>query len=144
MASGKLSAERPGWGEDFDYDGGRHLVAYQYGARLAAGRRVLDAGCGEGFCTKTLATSAAEVVGIDYSAEAVAFAASHWKAPNLSFRQHDLSGDEALDGAPFDVVLNFQVIEHIAADAAFVRRLRSLVAPKGVVMITTPNRKRKG
>ena len=90
----KLYAERPGWGKDFDYDEARHLVAYRYASALAAGKRVLDAGCGEGFATQTLADSAREVVGADYHAESIATAKARWRRPNLEFRVIDLASAE--------------------------------------------------
>ena len=49
MASDNFTGERPGWGEDFDYDEARHLAAYLFAADLAKGRSVLDAGCGTGY-----------------------------------------------------------------------------------------------
>ena len=91
MPSRKLYAERPGWGKDFDYDEGRHLAAYIKAAELAPGARVLDAGCGEGYGTQTLPSVAASVVGVDYSAEAIATCRRRWQAPNLEFRVCDLT-----------------------------------------------------
>jgi 2-polyprenyl-3-methyl-5-hydroxy-6-metoxy-1,4-benzoquinol methylase len=134
----KLYAERPGWGPDFDYDEGRHLVAYQFARRLAAGKRLLDAGCGEGFCTQELADVAHTVVGVDYHAESVATARRKWQKPNLAFEVVDLTKDKPA-AAPFDVVLNFQVLEHVEDDLGFVRNLASALAPGGTLMLTTPN-----
>ena len=134
----KLSAERPGWGPDFDYDEGRHLVAYRYAAELARGLHVLDAGCGEGMATQTLADTAASVLGVDYSEDAVAAATERWRRPNLSFRRADLTRPPA-DLGTFDLVLNFQVLEHIEDDQAFLEGLRLRVAPHGTLMLTTPN-----
>jgi SAM-dependent methyltransferase len=134
----KLYAERPGWGKDFDYDEARHLVAYRYAASLAAGKRVLDAGCGEGFATQTLADVAARVVGADYHAEAIATAVARWQRPNLEFRVVDLA--TAVPNEFFDVVLNFQVIEHIPDDRDFVAKLARWLSPTGTLMLTTPNK----
>lgn len=134
----KLYAERPGWGKDFDYDEARHLVAYRYAASLVAGKHVLDAGCGEGFATRTLADSAASVVGADYHAEAINTARARWQKDGLSFRVLDLAAAEPDDS--FDVVLNFQVIEHILDDRGFVARLSRWLAPGGTLMLTTPNK----
>jgi len=134
----KLYAERPGWGKDFDYDEARHLVAYRYAASLAAGKRVLDAGCGEGFATQTLADTAARVVGADYHAESIATAQARWMRPNLRFRVLDLAAADPDEF--FDLVLNFQVIEHISDDRAFVGKLFRWVAPGGTLMLTTPNK----
>jgi SAM-dependent methyltransferase len=134
----KLYAERPGWGKDFDYDEARHLVAYRYAAALVAGKRVLDAGCGEGFATQTLADAATSVVGADYHAEAIGTACSRWQRSNLAFRVLDLAAAEPDDA--FDVVLNFQVIEHIPDDRGFVSKLARWLKPGGTLMLTTPNK----
>jgi len=134
----KLYAERPGWGPDFDYDEARHLVAYEFASRLAAGKRLLDAGCGEGFCTQDLADVARTVVGVDYHAEAVATARRKWQKPNLEFEVVDLT-KESPGAAAFDIVLNFQVLEHVADDLGFVRNLRAALAPGGTLVLTTPN-----
>ncbi len=136
--SDKLYAERPGWGEGFDYDEGRHLAAYLYARNLAPGLRVLDAGCGEGFGTEYLAEVAASVTGVDYSPEAIDSARRRWSRPGLEFRVKDLVAVEP-DGETWDLVVNFQVLEHIDNDLEFLRRLRSCVAPGGRLMLTTPN-----
>lgn len=139
-----FTGERPGWGEDFHYDEARHLAAYHHAAKLVSGLgedgcRVLDAGCGEGFGTQTLTTVASAVTGVDYSADALAFCRAHWSSPRLSFRQVDLTrpGDFA---ETFDLVLSFQVVEHIVDPTPFLEGLRACIAPGGQLMLTTPNR----
>jgi protein-L-isoaspartate O-methyltransferase len=54
-----------------------HLARYTFAARLARGKRVLDAGCGAGYGSAELSLSAHSVVGVDSAAEAVAFARAH-------------------------------------------------------------------
>lgn len=139
MGSDAFTGERPGWGKDFDYDEARHLTAYIYASQLAAGKKVLDAGSGEGFGTQTLCQSAADVTGVDYNAEAVAFSRGKWNHPNLQFQQVDLTAPGDFN-AVFDVVLNFQVVEHIENPLPFLKGLRARVAPGGQLMLTTPNR----
>jgi 2-polyprenyl-3-methyl-5-hydroxy-6-metoxy-1,4-benzoquinol methylase len=134
----RLYGERPGWGDDFDYDEGRHLVAYRFAASLACDKRVLDAGCGEGFGTQTLADVAREVVGVDYSDDAIDSARGNWHRANLSFRVEDLTAAPS-EATAFDLVLSFQVIEHIADEMPYLRGLCSRVAPGGTLIITTPN-----
>jgi len=136
---GRFTGERPGRGPSFAYDEARHLAAYHYAARLAAGKRVVDAGCGEGFGTQLLAEVAADVVGLDYSAEAIAYCRAAWHRPHLTFQQADLTQPGPTFGT-FDLVLNFQVVEHIHDPLPFLRRLRALMAPAGQVLLTTPNR----
>lgn len=138
-----FTGERPGWDGHFDYDYARHVAAYRHAATLVAGRRVLDAGCGEGFGTATLAATAAEVTGVDYCEAAVAECRRLWSQgrANLSFRRVDLTQPDEFD-EHYNVVLNFQVLEHIQEPAPFLRALRDRLAPGGVLVLTTPNRLR--
>jgi len=123
---------------DFAVDLERHLAAYRFAAGRVAGRSVLDAGCGEGYGAALLTASAARVVGID-RAEAVRVASARHGGPRLEFRPQNL---ERLDEVPevFDVVVSFQVIEHIPDPVAFLRALAARVAPGGELIVTTPNR----
>ncbi len=139
MESTTFTGERPAWGEGFDYDESRHLAAYIYAAELVRGKKALDAGCGEGFGTQTLADCAVAVTGVDYSADAVAFCKSRWKKDNLDFVQLDLTRPGNFTET-YDVVLNFQVLEHIEDELAFLEGLKRRIAPQGRLMLTTPNR----
>ena len=136
--SSEYTGERPGWGEGFDYDESRHLAAYHAARDLAAGKRVLDAGCGEGFGTQTLADVAAEVVGVDYSESAIESCKRTWNKPNLRFECVNLAEDHTLVDQ-FDLVLNFQVLEHIEDERPFLEGLKRRVAADGQLMLTTPN-----
>jgi SAM-dependent methyltransferase len=133
------TGERPGRGEGFAYDEARHLAAYLFARELARDRTVLDAGCGEGFGTALLAETARRVTGIDYAPAAVAAANAAYARPNLEFRHVDVHALPSL-GLRFDVVTNFQVIEHLADPAAFLTAVRAALAPDGVLVLTTPNR----
>jgi SAM-dependent methyltransferase len=129
----------PGEAGDFAVDLARHLAAYRYVRARAAGRTVLDAGCGEGYGAALLAEVAALVVGID-RAEAIRVAAARHGAPGLEFRAGDLARLEEVARERFDLVLSFQVIEHLADPARFLRALAARVAPRGELVVTTPNR----
>jgi len=133
------TGERPGHGEGFAYDEARHLAAYLFARELVRDRTVLDAGCGEGFGTVLLAETARHVTGIDYSADAVAAATASYARPNLAFRRLDVATLPSLD-LRFDVITNFQVIEHLPDPSAFLRAVRAALNPDGVLVLTTPNR----
>src|ERR1051325_2876469 len=64
-----------------------HLARYAFAARLARGKRVLDAGCGAGYGSAELARVALAVTGIDVAAEAVEFARENYRMPGLTFAQ---------------------------------------------------------
>jgi SAM-dependent methyltransferase len=133
------TGERPGRGDGFAYDEARHVAAYQCARELARDRDVLDAGCGEGFGTVLLAETARRVVGIDHSPDAVAAARAAHPRPNLEFRHVDVHALPTL-GLRFDVITNFQVIEHLADPAAFLTAVHAALRPDGVLVLTTPNR----
>src|SRR5579883_1695375 len=89
-----------------------HLARYAFAARLARGKRVLDAGCGAGYGSAELAEMAEEVTGVDVAPEAVAYANEHYTLPNLRFEQGSCTSLAYGDGC-FDLVVAFEVIEHL-------------------------------
>lgn|SRR5437870_5096172 len=134
-----FTGERPGHGEYFEYDEARHRAAYLHARELARDHDVLDAGCGEGFGTALLAETARTVLAVDYSAPAVETARAQHVRPHFEFRQLDLYDLPKLDRR-FDLVTNFQVLEHLTEPTGFLRALRSVLKPDGMLMLTTPNR----
>jgi 2-polyprenyl-3-methyl-5-hydroxy-6-metoxy-1,4-benzoquinol methylase len=139
MVPERFTGERPGRGVEFAYDEARALAAYRYALTLARDRSLLDAGCGEGFGTVTLTTVARAVVGMDYSADAVAVCRRTWERPNLRFVQHDLTDLEAYPER-FDLIVSFQVLEHLVDPRPFLTGLRAHLASGGRLLLTTPNR----
>jgi SAM-dependent methyltransferase len=116
-----------------------HLARYQFASRLVEGRRVLDAGCGSGYGSARLAASAAFVLGIDSSAEAVDYARTNYASPKAAFSR--ASGAALpLAGGSIDVVVAFELIEHLADWRAFLEEARRVLAPGGLLVISTPNR----
>ena len=116
-----------------------HVARYAFAERLAAGRRVLDAGCGSGYGAAKLAARAREVLGIDVSQEAVDYAREHYPAPNLRFECADCLDIPAADGA-FDLVVAFEIIEHLSDWRGFLGEVRRVLAPDGRFIVSTPNR----
>jgi len=116
-----------------------HLARYAFAARLARGKRVLDAGCGAGYGSAELAKSALSVTGADLAAEAIAFARENYRLPNLRFEQASCIALPHPD-ACFDLVVAFEVIEHLAAWREFLREVRRVLAPAGQFIVSTPNK----
>lgn len=113
----------------------RYLIAQHY----VKGLRVLDVASGEGYGSHLLSQSAASVVGVDVSADAVAHAASRYAAANLTYVAASCVQIPEPD-ASFDVIVSFETIEHIMEHQAFLREVDRLLAPGGLFIISSPNR----
>jgi 2-polyprenyl-6-hydroxyphenyl methylase/3-demethylubiquinone-9 3-methyltransferase len=106
------------------------------------GLRLLDIGCGGGLLCEPMARLGFSVTGVDASERNIGVARAHAQSQGL---QIDYRADtaEALLAAgepPFDVVLNMEVIEHVADPGPFLRDCVSLTAPGGFMIVATLNR----
>jgi GT2 family glycosyltransferase/SAM-dependent methyltransferase len=120
-----------------------HWHRYAFARRLAAGRRVLDAGCGEGYGTSLLADVADDVVGIDIDGVAVTHAALRYSdRSNLNFEQGDITGLSRLPAGRFDLITCFGAIEHVAAPERLLTSLARLLAPDGLLLLSTGEARR--
>jgi SAM-dependent methyltransferase len=116
-----------------------HLSRYLLARRLASGRKVLDLGCGSGYGAQLLAETAACVVGLDLSWEAVDYARKQFAAPNLQFLVSD-AASVAIASASFDAIICFEVIEHLVEQQALLEEASRLLNRQGILIISTPNR----
>ena len=116
-----------------------HLARYWWACRMAAGKRVLDAGCGTGYGANMLAASgAAEVIGVDI-AEAVVEAARATAPANVTFSVADVH-DLPFEDDTFDLIACFEVIEHVEGRDEVIAELGRVLAPSGILAISSPNR----
>ena len=115
----------------------RHRFAYEHARTFVEGKSVLDVGCGTGYGCKILSATAASVVGIDSSMEAIEFCRNNFAAPNVQFVRMDAS-TLSLE-RQFDVAISFQVIEHLSDPGRFIDRIKRTVMPGGLILISTPN-----
>ena len=116
-----------------------HVARYTFAARLARGKRVLDAGCGAGYGSAELALAADRVIGIDCAAEALEFARANYHSPNLQFEQASCT-DLPYPDASFDLVVAFEVIEHLENWRDFLAQVRRVLAANGQFIVSTPNK----
>jgi hypothetical protein len=101
------------------------------GARWIHGR-VLDVGAGIGTHTSRLLPLADEVVALEPEAELAALLRQ--EHPSLTI----VEGDATAVEGPFDAIVCFNVLEHIAADEGTLLRFRQLLAPDGTLLLLVP------
>ena len=116
-----------------------HAARYAFAKRAARGCRVLDAGCGAGYGAAELAREAREVLAIDIAPEAVAYAGEHYRADNLRFEAASVLRIPAAE-ASFDLVVAFEIIEHLSDWKAFLAETRRVLSPDGQFLVSTPNK----
>ena len=133
-----LTGERtvPGLAEE-NYWFRRHEVVYRRLADRCIDRDVLEAGSGEGYGADLIADRARHVIGLDYDESAVAHVRARY--PRVDMRQGNLA-ELPLPTASVDVVVNFQVIEHLWDQGQFVAECLRVLRPGGILLISTPNR----
>jgi SAM-dependent methyltransferase len=115
----------------------RHEVVYQRLAQRCASLDVLEAGCGEGYGADLIAGVARRVTALDYDEATVAHVRARY--PRVQVRHANLTELPLADGS-VDVVVNFQVIEHLWDQARFVSECARVLRPSGLLMVSTPNR----
>lgn len=119
----------------------RHFGRETAGHASFAGLRILDVGCGAGLLCEPLAALGATVVGIDATARNIEIARWHAAENNLApDYRHCLAGHVLETGARFDVVLNTEVVEHVADPQQLLRECSHLVASGGILIVATLNR----
>jgi 2-polyprenyl-3-methyl-5-hydroxy-6-metoxy-1,4-benzoquinol methylase len=104
--------------------------------QFAAGKDVLDVGCGTGYGTAHLADVAKSIIGIDYSASAIKWARKHY--PTVDFLQMDAVRPQLPDKS-FDLIVSNENFEHLPDQKKHTQELARLLRPDGLCFVATPN-----
>ena len=132
--------ERPVVGKQFDEIDGVHTKPYIYAAQFVQNKNVLDCGCGGGYGSDYLAKNGARtVIAIDLSARAIGRAKRIYKRDNLQFMVMDVT-DLKFKDRTFDIVISFQVIEHLRDYKKHLLKVKRVLKTGGIFIISTPNK----
>ncbi|WP_050928915.1 bifunctional 2-polyprenyl-6-hydroxyphenol methylase/3-demethylubiquinol 3-O-methyltransferase UbiG [Aestuariivita boseongensis] len=108
------------------------------------GLRILDIGCGGGLLCEPMARLGADVVGADAAERNIPVAKVHAEQSGLDIDyRHTTAEDMAAAGEQFDVVLNMEVVEHVASPISYLTACQRLLKPGGLHICSTINRNPK-
>jgi len=124
-------------------------IAEEFGRDLNAekpfeGLRLLDIGCGGGLLCEPMARLGATVVGADAAERNIPVAQLHAKQSGLEIDYRHVAAETlAENGEVFDIVLNMEVVEHVANPQSFMDACATLLRPGGLMIASTINRNPK-
>ena len=124
----------------------RNTAADHFGRDRASlhpftGKTLLDIGCGGGLLSEPMARQGFDVLGIDASEKNIAIASAHSNGLELPLTYRAASAETlALEDSTFDLILNMEVVEHVADLPAFLGACGTLLAPGGLMIVATLNR----
>jgi 2-polyprenyl-6-hydroxyphenyl methylase/3-demethylubiquinone-9 3-methyltransferase len=110
--------------------------------RPLEGLRLLDIGCGGGLLCEPMVRLGAQVTGVDALEKNVKTAKTHAEqvGVEVDYRHGTIEQMVEAGEAPFDVVLNMEVIEHVANPSDFIGDCVAMVKPGGIMLCSTINR----
>ncbi len=118
-----------------------HIARYLFASQKAAGKSVLDIGCGVGYGSQLIARSGAlGVTAFDISKEAIGHAQQFYPHPNLQFDV--ASAEDFAFSKQFDLIICFELIEHLHHQHQAIERIASALTFDGLLFISTPQPRR--
>lgn len=105
------------------------------------GLRLLDIGCGGGLISEPMARLGADVVAVDASDKNIKTASLHATKSGLDIDfRHTTAEALAEAGEKFDIIVNMEVVEHVADVSLYLGACRTLLKPGGIMLLSTINR----
>ncbi|MEM5469421.1 bifunctional 2-polyprenyl-6-hydroxyphenol methylase/3-demethylubiquinol 3-O-methyltransferase UbiG [Celeribacter marinus] len=124
-------------------------IAAEFGRDLSSptpfdGLRILDIGCGGGLLSEPMARLGATVVGADAAERNIPVAQVHAENAGLDIDYRFTTAEDlAAAGETFDVVLNMEVVEHVADPQNYLNACQTLLKTGGLMICSTINRNPK-
>ena len=120
-----------------------HQKAYEFAKQFCHGKVILEIGCGAGYGAKYLSIVAKEVIAVDLNEESINYAQKDYPSFNLTFKKINNGCLLPFNSDTFNVVVLFQVIEHIPPEKvkSHLLEMKRILKSDGTLLITTPNRK---
>lgn len=116
----------------------QHLMRYRFSLPFCTGKVVVDSGTGVGYGASMISEVAKHVYALDYDRDAINHAHGKYGSSRVSF----LVGDATqlpLRNASADIVLNFEVIEHVLDHQGLLTETSRVLRQNGILVVSTPN-----
>jgi 2-polyprenyl-3-methyl-5-hydroxy-6-metoxy-1,4-benzoquinol methylase len=98
-------------------------------------KKILDVGCGTGYFSYKAAKKGADVLGIDFSAEAIEIAQTKYQHSHLKYQQMNVKKIKD----KYDVIVSIGTLEHMDNPLQILKLFKKYLNPKGKIIITSPN-----
>ncbi len=120
----------------------RHQKAYIFAGtkEFCLDKTVLEYGCGNGYGSALLAKIAKKVTAVDINQRVIDHCKQKYQTDNLSFDVITPETKTHFADQSFDLIVSFQVIEHVHNVKGYLNELKRVLKDDGVLIITTPNR----
>lgn len=108
------------------------------------GLKILDIGCGGGLLCEPMTRLGATVTGADASERNISIAKIHATQSDLDITYLATTSENLAEiGEQYDIVLNMEVVEHVADVPLYLKSCAELVKPGGLMFVATINRTAK-
>ncbi|MFC1725343.1 class I SAM-dependent methyltransferase [candidate division KSB1 bacterium] len=115
--------------------------AYHIAKDYCGGKKVLDYSCGSGYGTSLISKKADIIFGVDIDEEVIAYCKMKYIGHNITFQKIKKNNIIPFEDQYFDVIVSFQVIEHIPDVNKYLSEFKRVLKDNGSVFISTPNKK---
>ena len=116
------------------------IAKYTLAGQFARDKLILEVGCENGYgASYLMSKGASKVVGVDIAREAIEYAKAHYQKDGLHFLLLDAQQLPFLDNS-FDVIVSFEVIEHLERYEDFLNECQRLLKDGGYFICSTPNK----
>ncbi len=116
-----------------------HLHRYAIATDLVENKKVLDIACGEGYGSYLLASSAADVTGIDADLPTIESARRKYKKDHLRFLTGTATALPCKNNE-FDIVVSYETLEHLEDHKGMLGEIKRVLTPGGLLILSTPNK----
>lgn len=121
----------------------KHLFPYKFIADYVTDKDVLEIGCGAGYGSKLLSATAKRITTFDRDTDSLDYAKKNNYCNNIAYVLGDISAGLPFKSKSFDIVVSFQVIEHLSNKILniYLNEIIRVLKTGGQLYVTTPNRK---